>query len=95
MIDSYLSRIYREAIELDKNSFSKGEKTHRNECNQTSYSTKDSNNMLSSKKTSLKKKKMQSIYRSKTHTHTHTKKLNKSNQFYNLKISQDNLVSIH
>ena len=32
-------------------------------------------------------------YRSKTHTHT--QKLNKSNQFYILKIYQNSLVSIH
>ena len=30
-----------------------------------------------------------------THTHTHTHTLNKSNQFYISKISEDNLVSIH
>ena len=30
-----------------------------------------------------------------THTHTHTHTLNKSNQFYISKISQDSLVSIH
>ena len=30
-----------------------------------------------------------------THTHTHTHILNKSNQFYISKTSQDNLVSIH
>ena len=30
-----------------------------------------------------------------THTHTHTHTLNKSNQFYISKTSQDSLVSIH
>ena len=40
-------------------------------------------------KTSLNKKKMQSIHRSKTDI------LNKSNQFYILKTSQNSLVSIH
>ena len=32
---------------------------------------------------------------SKIHTHTHTHTLNKSNQFYISKTSEDSLVSIH
>ena len=43
-------------------------------------------------KTSLNKKHVKHID-PKTHTHTHT--LNKSNQFYISKTSQDSLVSIH
>ena len=43
-------------------------------------------------KTSLKNKNLKHID-PKTHTHTHT--LNKSNQFYISKTSQDSLVSIH
>ena len=34
-------------------------------------------------------------FKTHTHTHTHTHTLNKSNQFYISKTSQDNLVSIH
>ena len=73
--------ICQEAIKLDKNSFSKKGKTHRNECNQASYSIIDPNNILNSQK-HLSTRKIQSIYRSKTHT------LNKSNQFYISKTSQ-------
>ena len=58
---------------------------------QASYSNIDPINMLSSQK-HLSTKTMQSIHRSKTHTHTHT--LNKSNQFYISKTSWDSLVSI-
>ena len=42
-------------------------------------------------KSSLNKKNDKHIH----HTHTHTHTLNKSNQFYISKTSQDNLVSIH
>ena len=68
--------IYRKVVELDKNSFSKRGKTHKDECKQASYSNIDPINMLSSQK-HLSTRKMQSIYDPK---HTHT--LNKSNQFY-------------
>ena len=70
LIDRNLSRIYREAVELDENSFSKRGKTHRNECNQVSYLTTDLNHILSSQK-HFSTRKMQSIHKSKTHTHTH------------------------
>ena len=88
-IDSYLWRICREAVELDKINFSKRGKIHRDECNQASYSTKDPNNMLSFQK-HLSTKKMHIIHDPK---HTHT--LNKSNQIYISKTSQDILVSIY
>jgi len=78
-IDSNLSRICREAIELDKNkkinkiknknNFSKRKKTHRNECNQANYSTKDPNNMLSFQK-HLSTRKIAKHSWSKTHTCT-------------------------
>ena len=64
---------------------------HKYERNQACYSTKDPNNILSFQK-NLSTRKCQA-FRSKTHTHAHT--LNKSNQFYILKTSQDSLVSIH
>ena len=70
----------RESVEklssLIKNNFSKKGKTHRKECNQASYSTKDPNNIKLSKNFSQQKKCQ--AFRSKTHTHI----LNKSNQFY-------------
>ena len=75
--------IYREAIELDRNNFSKIGK-HRNECNQASYLTKDPNNILSFQK-HLSTKQCKAFKIQNTHTHTHT--LNKSNQFYISKIS--------
>jgi len=64
---------------IKKKSFSKSGKTQRDECKQTSYSNIDPINMLNSEKHLLTNI-MQSIHRSKTHTHIHT--LNKSNQFY-------------
>ena len=76
---------------MGKNSFERGEK-HKHECNQACYLTKDSTNIFKLPKSSLNKKKCQA-FRPKTHTHTHS--LNKSNQFYILKTSQDSLVSIH
>ena len=83
----------RESVEkqssLIKNSFSKRGKTHKNECKQVSYSTNDLNNILNFQKHHLTRK-MQSIHDPKR---THT--LNKSNQFYILKTSQDSLVSTH
>ena len=80
-----------EAIEKLKNSFSKKRKTQI-WMQSSIYSTKDPNNILSSQNHLLTRK-MSSIYIQNTHTHTHT--LNKSNQFYISKTSQDNLVSIH
>ena len=84
--------IYREVVELDKNSFQSEEK-HKYECNQASYSTKDPNNILSKKNISQQGK--CKAFRSKTHTQTYTHTLNKSNQFYISKTSQENLVSLH
>ena len=83
-----------EAVEklssLIKTSFSKRGKKHKNECNQASYSTKDPNNILSSQKHLLTQK-CKAFMIQNTHTHT----LNKSNQFYISKTSQNSLVSIH
>ena len=62
----------------------------KNECNQACYSTKDPINILSSKKY-LSTKKCQAFRSKNTHTHT----VNKSNQFYISKTSQNSLVSIH
>ena len=73
---------------FSKNSFSRGEK-HRHECNQVCNLTNDSNNILSSQKNLLTK--IFKAHRSQKHTHT----LNKSNQFYISKTSQDSLMSIH
>ena len=44
-------------------------------------------------KSSLNKKRVKHLDPKHTHTHTHT--LNRSNQFYISKTSQDSLVSIH
>ena len=71
-----------------KTSFSRGEK-HRHECNQVCNSTNDSNNILSSQKHLSTK--IFKAHGSQKHTHT----LNKFNQFYISKTSQDSLVSIH
>ena len=77
-----------EVSRLLKNSFSRREK-HRYECNQACNSTKDPINILNSQKhLSIK---ILSTQIPKTNTHT----LNKSNQFYISKTSQDSLVSIH
>ena len=65
-----------------------GEK-HRHKCNQVCNSTNDPNNILSSQEHLLTK--IFKVHRSQKHTHT----LNKSNQFYVSKTSQDSLVSIH
>ena len=43
----------------------------------------------------ISQQKKYQAFRFKTHTHTHTHTLNKSNQFYISKTSQDSLVSIH
>ena len=91
-IDSYLSRFIEKLLNLIKTSFSKRRNTHRNECNQASYSTKDPSNMLSSQK-HLSKKKKNAKHSKIQNTHTYT--LNKANQFYISKTSQDSLVSIH
>ena len=70
LIDRLDIERYQEAVELEKNSFSKRGKTHRKECNQASYSTKDPNNLLSFQNhLSTRKNK---AFRSKAHTHTHT-----------------------
>ena len=66
-----VSSSYRDYL---KTVFQRREK-HRHECNQTCYSTKDPNNILSSQN-HLSTRKMSSIQIQNTHT------LNKSNQFY-------------
>ena len=71
LIDSYLSSIYREAVELDKNSFSKRGKTHKYECKQASYLTKDPINILSFQK-HLSRRKCKVLIDQK---HTHTKQV--------------------
>ena len=54
-----------------------------------------SNQHFKLSKTYLIKKNVKHLDPKHTHTHTHTHTLNKSNQFYILKTSQDSLVSIH
>ena len=77
---------YRGGVELAfKTSFSRCEK-HRHECN----STNNPINIFSSQN-HLSITILNTWIFKKKHTHT----LNKSNQFYISKISQDNLVSIH
>ena len=71
-----------------KNSFLRREK-HRHECNQAHKPTKDPISNLNSQN-HLSTTILSTVI-PKTHTHT----LNKSNQFYISKISQDSLVSIH
>ena len=74
--------------QLFKNSFLRGEK-HRHECNQVCNFTNDLNYILRSQEHHSTK-----IFKSHgSQKHTHT--LNKSNQFYVSKTSQDSLVSIH
>ena len=79
-------------VKVAINSFSRREK-HKHECNQACNSTNDPINILSSQNhlsTTILSTKIPN-----THTHTHTHTLNKSNQFYISKTSQDSLVSIH
>ena len=71
-----------------KISFSRREK-HINECNQACNSTNDPKTILTSQ--NHLSKAIFSTWIPKTHTYT----LNKFNQFYISKISQDSLVSIH
>ena len=81
---------YRGGVELAfKTSFSRCEK-HRHECNPISNSTNDPINILSSQNHFSIKILSTWIFKKK---YTHT--LNKSNQFYISKTSQDSLVSIH
>ena len=84
--DSYLLR--RCQASFFKNIFSRREK-HRHECNQVCNSTNDPNNILSFQE-HLSTKNFKA-HESQKHTHT----LNKSNQFYISKTSQDSLISIH
>ena len=88
LLDSNLSRAIEKLSRWAKTVF-QGKEKHRHECNQACNTTKDPINILSSQNhlsiTILSTKIL------KTHTHT----LNKSNQFYISKISQDSLVSIH
>ena len=86
---SQLSRRCRGDVEpAFQNSFSRGEK-HRHECNQVCNPTNDPNNILCSQKHLSTK--IFKAHGSQKHTHT----LNKSNQFYISKTSQDSLLSIH
>ena len=66
-----MSRGVEEVSRLLKNSVSRREK-HRYECNQTCNSTKDPNNILTSQKLLLTRKKNVKHIDPKTHTHTHT-----------------------
>ena len=79
---AYLSRAIKKLSSLIKIGLQRREK-HKNECNQTSYSTKDPNNILSSKKISQSKKKKNVKHIDAKYKHT----LNKSNQFYISKTS--------
>ena len=81
---------YRGGVEpAFQNSFSRCEK-HRYECNPTYNSTNDPiNTKIFQNSLSIPKK----FWAQGSLKHTHT--LNKFNQFYISKISQDNLVSIH
>ena len=92
--DSQLSRRYRGGVKSAfKSSFLRCEK-HRHECNPTYNSTNDPINILSSQN-HLSTTILSTLILKNTHTHTHTHTLNKSNQFYISKTSQDSLVSIH
>ena len=95
-IDSQLSRGIQQLSRLLKNSFSRIEK-HRYECNQACCTTKDPNNILNSQKhlSTHKNVQLRVLKHTHTHTHTHTHILNKSNQFYVSKTSQDSFVSMH
>ena len=73
-----------------KISFSRREK-HRYECNQACNSTNDPNTILTSQ--NHLSTTILITWIPNTHTHTHT--LNRFNQFYISKISQDSLVSMH
>ena len=86
-----MSKGVKELSRLLKNSFSRIEK-YKYECNQACFTTKDPNNILDSQN-HLSTKNVKHIDPKHTHAHTHT--LNKSNQFYISKTSQDSLVSIH
>ena len=96
LMDSNLSRGVEKFSRCAKTVFQRREK-HRHECNQTCYSTKDPNNILSSQKhpSTIKN----DGHLDPKHTHTHTLSLslslNNSNQFYISKTNQDSLVSIH
>ena len=85
-IHSNLSKGIKKLSRCAKTVFQRREK-HRHECNQTCYSTKDPNNILSSQK-HLSSRKMSSIQIQNTHTHTHTHTHNKSNQFLKNKSRQ-------
>ena len=88
--DSKVSRRYRGGVEpAFKISFSRCKK-HRHECNPTGNSTTNPINILNSQN-HLSIKNLSTWIFQKKHTHT----INKSNQFYISKTSQDSLVSIH
>ena len=87
-LGSSTNKIEEVSSQLFKNSFLRGEK-HRYECNQVCNLTNDPNNILSSQK--YLSTKIFKAHGSQKHTHT----LNKSNQFYISKTSQDSLVSTH
>ena len=88
--DSKVLRRYQGGVEpAFKTSFSKWEK-HRHKCNPICNSTNDPINILSSQN-HLSIKILSTWIFQKKHTHT----LNKPNQFYISKTSQDSLVSIY
>ena len=82
-IDRKRSRICRDAVELDKKQFFKERKNTKKWMQTSKLLNQRSNQHFKLSKSSLDKK-MQSIHRSKNHTHT----LNKSNQFYKNKLRQ-------
>ena len=88
--NSKVSRRYRGGVKpAFKTSFSRWEK-HRHECNPTCNSTNNPINIFSSQNHfSIKILRTWIFKKKRTHT------LNKSNQFYISKTSQDSLVSIH
>jgi len=83
----------RKAVEMCKNSFSKKRKIQKWIQSSMLLNQRSKQHFTLSKTSLNKKKKMLRIKIQNTHTHAHT--LNKSNQFYISKISQDSLVSIH
>ena len=79
-IEMNLSRIYREAVELEEKEFSRREKHIKMDATSKLLNQRSKQHIKLSKHLSTY---VQSIHRSKTHTHTH----NNYNQFYISKIS--------
>ena len=90
-IDSYLSRIYQEAVELDKKQFYKERKNTHKWMQSSKLLNQRSKQHFKLSNTSLNQKKCEAFMIQNAHTHA----LNKSNQFYISKTSQDSLMSIH